>query len=233
MDWIELGNPTPRQGWKRVAQARWPSGEREPLPLDLPGSQVLFRDACALRRSQREFWPLKLEALSQLLELTCRVHFSISGMAQSSRPPPSAGALHPIRVLLHRFGEAHWTCYDPFDHALVRLHSDVEPTTVREALDAIMPGNDATLVLFAAEPGETLAKYENGCSLVWRDAGILQGYFALAAEALGLHLCLLGVTGEPWVSRLACARDLFGVGVAYVGASPDLQGSKPAHSEKR
>jgi hypothetical protein len=233
MDWIDLGVPTPRKGWKPNVQAPWPSGRREVLPKGLEGPEVTLRDVFANRRSRREFKPLALESLSQLLVLACKVHFSICDTTQSSRPAPSAGALHPIHVLLHRPGDELWNCYDPFEHALVDVASQISPIAVREDLGAIMPGDDATLLLFAAEPSGTFAKYEHACSLVWRDAGILQGYFSMAAEALGLHFCLLGVTGEPWVSRLVCEKALFGVGAAYVGASFDRQSAEPLHSDKR
>jgi hypothetical protein len=73
-------------------------------------------------------------------------------------------------------------------------------------------------MLFAAEPNLTFAKYNEACSLIWRDAGVLQGILSLAAEDLGLNFCLVGVTGEPWVSGLIEQNTLVGVGAAYVGA---------------
>jgi hypothetical protein len=112
---------------------------------------------------------------------------------------------------------AAWMRYDAFTHSLRELRTTVRPSTVRAALDEVMPGEKATVILFAAEPKLTFAKYEDACSLVWRDAGVLQGHLSLAAEALGLSLCLLGVTGEPWVSRLVEQDALVGVGAAYVG----------------
>jgi len=82
-----------------------------------------------------------------------------------------------------------------------------------------MVAGSATLLLFVAEPGMTIAKYSNASSLIWRDAGILQGYFAAAAESLDLNFCFLGVTGEPWASQLVDQPGLCGVGAAYVGAA--------------
>ena len=42
----------------------------------------------------------------------------------------------------------------------------------------------------------------------------------VAAESLDLSFCPLGVTGEPWTSRLLDQPGLVGVGAAFVGATP-------------
>jgi SagB-type dehydrogenase family enzyme len=161
--------------------------------------------------------------LSNLLSLTCRVQTIVSeslGFAQSMRPAPSAGAIHPIHVVLNGIHEPGWHRYDPFAHSLVELKSRVTVATVRDAFEIVLPVAGATLILFAAEPDRMFAKYCEGSSLVWRDAGVLQGYFAAAAEALELNFCLLGVTGEPWVSQLVDGANLVGAGAAYVGTAP-------------
>ena len=85
-------------------------------------------------------------------------------------------------------------------------------------MDKLLHAPEATLFLFAAEPGMTAAKYGDPLSLVWRDAGVLLGYLAAAAESIDLRLCPLGVTGDPWVRRLVDQAGLAGVGTALVGA---------------
>jgi hypothetical protein len=74
------------------------------------------------------------------------------------------------------------------------------------------------VLAFVAEPGRTAAKYEDSDSLVWRDAGVLQGMLCAVAPAVGLEVCLLGPTGDEWVSRLAGEGQLRGVGLARVVA---------------
>jgi SagB-type dehydrogenase family enzyme len=174
------------------------------------------------RRSGREYAAPSIEELAHLLSLSCRVREVLSPagtLPQSSRPAPSAGALHPIHIILHRRNEPQWNRYDPYTHALWELRSDTPPSVVRGALESVLPGGDATLMLFAAEPGLTFAKYHRACSLIWRDAGVLQGFLSLAAAAIGLNFCLVGVTGEPWVRGLVEQDALVGVGAAYVGAA--------------
>jgi hypothetical protein len=221
MNWIDLGNPVPRQEAHTCAPVSWPAGMVWPFP-QLPDRPAISFDKVRLRRrSGRTFLTPTDGQLGELLGLTCRVQFTISdiyGFPQTHRPPPSAGAIHPVNVIVHTAGEPSWARYDPFDHALVELPARIAPPTVRIAMEEVLPAGGATLLLFAAQPALTFAKYEHACSLVWRDAGVLQGYLSMAAESLGLNFCLIGVTGEPWVSRLIDEGALVGVGAAYVGA---------------
>jgi len=221
MRWIDLGNPIPRAKIESLEPVGWPGGDEFCLPSDAPEPNITFIDVIRSRRSKRTYAAPTIEQLARLLTLTCRIRapvVSVAGLYQSIRPAPSAGALHPIHVILHRRDEERWRRYDPYRHSLVDLPSKNAPSTVRESLEEVLVGGQATLMLFAAEPQLTFAKYEQACSLIWRDAGVLQGIFSLAAEALGFHWCLLGVTGEPWVSGLVQQHALVGVGAAYVGA---------------
>jgi SagB-type dehydrogenase family enzyme len=221
MHWINLGNPVPRTTLQRHVPLKWPHDKQVLLPTNPNEPWRSLAEVLRSRRSKRDYAALAIEELAQLLSLSSRVKEVLSSagtLPQSSRPAPSAGALHPIHIILHRQGELHWDRYDPYTHSLWGLRSETPPSMVREALEEVLPGGDATLMLFAAEPGLTFAKYERACSLIWRDAGVLQGFLSLAAEALGLNFCLVGVTGEPWVSGLVEQNALVGVGAAYVGA---------------
>ncbi len=221
MHWIDLGNPVPRATLQRHVPLKWPHDQELPLPKNPSEPSRSLAEILRSRRSRRDYAAPVIEDLAQLLSLSCRVREALSSagtLPQSSRPAPSAGALHPIHIILHRQDEPQWDRYDPYTHSLWGLRSDIPPSVVRGALEQVLPGGDATLMLFAAEPGMTFAKYDQACSLIWRDAGVLQGLLSLAAEALGLNFCLIGVTGEPWVSGLVEQNALVGVGAAYVGA---------------
>lgn len=222
MSWIDLGNPVPLEAPQPYSPTQWPKGKAHTLCEEFDEATRSFQHVVDTRRSRRTFDPPDEARLSHLLSLTCRARSIISqqlGFPQSARPAPSAGAIHPVHVILHGVNDPGWSRYDPFEHALVELPSRLEPSTVRAALDHVLPSARATLILFAAEPALTFAKYRDACSLIWRDAGVLQGYFSAAAEALELYFCLLGVTGEPWVSRLVDQKTLIGVGAAYVGSA--------------
>lgn len=222
MSWIDLGNPAPLEEPQPYSPTPWPKGKVRYLRAEPDGPARSFQQTVHTRRSQRIFDSPDEARLSHLLSWTCRASSIISqhlGFPQTTRPAPSAGAIHPVHVILHGIDDPGWCRYDPFEHALVELPSRLEPSTVRRALDHLLPSARATLILFAAEPALTFAKYRDGCSLIWRDAGVLQGYFSAAAEALELRFCLIGVTGEPWVSRLIDQKMLIGVGAAYVGSA--------------
>jgi hypothetical protein len=108
--------------------------------------------------------------------------------------------------------------YDPNEHGLRQLDTPLDVTALRAAMHEVIDAPNATLLLFVAEPGLTESKYEAATSLVWRDAGVLLGTIAMAAEALSLNFSPMGVTGEPWVGQLVPSAPLVGVGAAFVGA---------------
>ena len=223
MEWIELGNPFPLASPRTYEPVVWPAAERTPLPPsgDLPMRP--FGEIAGARRTRRTFSFLDLHSLSALLSLTCRVQRlgdEALGFPLSMRPVSSAGAIHPIHLVLACPGLLGWHRYDPIHHALARVPTTVDADEVRREMEKILPAADATLLMFAAEPGMTAAKYGDPLSLVWRDAGVLIGCLSMAAEALNLSFCPLGVTGEPWARRLLDRPGLVGVGAAFVGATP-------------
>ncbi len=224
-DWPDLGNPVPRERPRPCDVVAWPHGER----LDLsstpaacePSVEQLFRS----RRTERSIGRLPLDQLGTWLDLCCRaqeVHASSFGFALSLRPAPSAGAIHPVHLVLAQPGCNRWMRYDAVDHALVEVSSQIDARDVHQALQEVLPAPDATLILLAAEVAKTAAKYESAASLVWRDAGALLATMGLTAHALDLGFCPLGVTGEPWVGRLLEQQGLSGVGAAFIGGRTPL-----------
>lgn len=227
MTWVELGNPRPRSRALRYTPVQWPDGERTALSSlsALPSHDAVFArsvfDLSSQRRSARAFAPLARDRLGLLLELVNRQLASGSeylGFPLTQRPAPSAGAIHPVHLIVQDPALAGWHRYDPAGHALVSVPCAVDVAAVRRHMDQLVAAPTATLLLLAAEPGKTASKYVDSCSLVWRDAGVLLGYLSLAAEALNLAFLPLGVTADPWVRRLVDEPGLAGVGAALVGA---------------
>jgi SagB-type dehydrogenase family enzyme len=222
VEWQDLGSPQPRPVPRRYSNVQWPEGNR--LPLSSPDARYpkTFSEVSRLRKSRRNFSALGQARLGELLSLSCRVRTVTTGecgFLLTSRPTPSAGAIHPIHVVAIEPGAGTWLRYDAFTHELVEIPTSLSPAVVRSSLDQVLPAQLATILFFIAEPGKTAAKYECSASLVWRDAGALQGHLSAAAEALGLAFCLLGINGEPWASSIVDEPGLVGVGVAYVGES--------------
>lgn len=214
-------DPRPRPQATPYTPFVWPSGDVTPLE---PGAST-YVDLASLsrnRQTRREFRHLSLQQLGHLLWLACRVHSSTPspfGFDQQFRPLPSAGALHPIHVLLQRQREADWEIYDPEQHILVSVPVSAHlASEARRTADDTLYSGDATLIGFVAEPGKSGAKYINPESLVWRDAGVIIGYLSLFGEALGLSICPLGPTGDDILSRLSDDGLLRGAGLMLIGA---------------
>ena len=212
----------PRETPDRYEPIEWPAGRRiqlQPRTGALPVDFVALMEQRQTRRTfERE---MGLDALGGFLWLACRSRSSrpsVYGPNQESRPHPSAGAMHPVHVLvvrdrsvLHR--------YEPAAHSLIEIPGSA--AAAEEAIEAAMAslelGKGCVLAL-VAEPGKTGAKYEDPQSLVLRDAGVVLGYMSVVAEALGLAFCPLGITGEKkLVQGLPAAGQLRGVGLAVLG----------------
>ncbi|POY79700.1 hypothetical protein BKM09_013335 [Pseudomonas amygdali pv. morsprunorum] len=128
--------------------------------------------------------------------------------------------MHPIHVVVKRPGNARWWLYEPKTHQLLELkHAPAKLSSLYDLSLQVLQGDQAIRFLFLAEPGKTLGKYQDGASLIWRDAGALLGVMALTAAAQGLTFCPLGITGEPWASTLTDQGKLAGVGLALLGSA--------------
>ena len=217
-------DPIPRSVASLYSPIEWEVQKRRSLAVS--NSEELAPMATTLdsRHSQRTFAPICEARLGALLWHTARTKESAPsplGFQIEHRPTPSAGAIHPIHLVIQLANEGNWARYNPQEHSLDLLaQSDSLLQPLVDCSEQVMPRGGGHLILFVAEPGKTAAKYENPESLIWRDAGILQGSLALVAAALGLNYCLLGITGNPWVTQLSDQGKLQGVGVAILGSKP-------------
>lgn len=217
-------DPMPRAYAAKYQPFVWPSGLKRPLR---PRDQALRLDFCALleQRQTRRAFTKQLESatLGEFLWLACRNRSSrpsLFGPNQESRVYPSAGAMHPIHVLLAPCTGL-WMRYDPVEHALVDVPGSTDSAEAsRDAAGRLVDLGQGTLIGLVAEPGKTAAKYENHETLVWRDAGVVLGYMSIIAEALGLTFCPLGITGQPYLTDyLSDAAPLQAAGLAALGVA--------------
>lgn len=218
---VRLPDPSPRATPARYVPHRWSVAQSIALSTPSIARGDVFA-ALGRRRSGVQFQTLSREALGELLWHVMRVDAiapSPFGFEQEQRPTPSAGAIHPIHALIAEPGAESVTLYHPRWHQLdVLADSEGVYRGLRAQAHSLYAGAvNATVLAFVAEPGLTAAKYENATSLVWRDAGVLQGTMALAAEGAGLPFRLLGATGDAQVAPLAEQGVLVGVGLALVG----------------
>lgn len=221
MSWVDLGVPRPREVPIPYNPVTWTNRIIRELDTPTAFPDTCFADVVLTRRTRRQFGPISQADLSSFFWLSCRTQKnaeSDSGLPLAQRPVPSAGALHPIHVLINQPSDSNWWRYDPDDHSLNAVERSDVLSELRFEADGLVEIGSGILLLLVAEPGKSFTKYEDATGLIWRDAGVLLGQFALVSEALGLNFCALGITGAPWASDLDESGRLAGVGLGVLGA---------------
>lgn len=216
----DIPDPRPKSPASIYSPIAWPVADSIGLE---PGVAPMVVDLAALlaeRRSHAKGTDPSLQGIGATLwhvNRTLSTSPSPYGFQIERRPVPSAGALHPVHILVQLPQTELWTKYDPKRHRLDKLvdTNQVLKGLLDQAQDVAEHGSGSYLA-FVGEPGRLAAKYDNYESLLWRDAGVLQGNICLAAHAHGLGVCLLGVTGHRWTSRLAEEGHLVGLGLARI-----------------
>lgn len=238
LPWAGLGNPKPRINVNPYRPIKWQESESIALPeattdlhrqylAQISEKDRYYNEVVKARRTRYEFGRPPIDAISLLFDISCRVRAEIPssfGFPLTRRQAPSAGGVHPIHLVLHFDGENSLCRYDPFHHSLCKLRARVDPAELRTAMNELVDGQGAMLLMMVAEPELTATKYLSPDSLVWRDAGVLLGFLVLAAESLFLNFVPLGVTGDPWAGRLVDQAGLVGVGAALIGSRPCVGG---------
>lgn len=194
-----------------------------PVPDAIPSEECL--QVLHKRRSRRKFGRLDQRQLSALLWFSAKTLYrsvELSGFPWSHRPSPSAGGRHPIQILVlnAKHGSADLSLYEPELHALHSLRQSSDPKTIAfiATLDAVVPSQQGTILWFTADYLRTLSRYDQGESLVWRDAGALLGTIAVAAEALQLNCCAYGLTGDDWIATMFPRNRFGGAGGCVIGS---------------
>lgn len=226
MGHIELFSPALRQPQLTTDDFSFSVVKREYLPVPEQAPDRPCVQALSSRRSRRDFGPLAATGLSQLLWWAAKTKLAgrdATGHRWESRPAPSAGGRHPVDTIVIDRHEISLRVglYDPVAHALCQVKVADEKTLERlmRQVNDIVPIEQGILLWFVAQFDRTMAKYQDGESLVWRDAGALLAVFYLACEALDLSCCAIGITGEPEISVALGGPDkLRGVGGLVVGS---------------
>lgn len=218
--------PSPKRRSRDLKLREWSysTGPALYLPVPLRPSGIgNFFDIVDARRSRRPTGKIADQELSTVLWWTSKTRLQRRGDRWEHRPSPSAGGRHPIDIIVSNpsilSGALH--LYDTIGHAL-RPISRVNQRLVRllrAEAEQIVGAAGGTILWHAAQPSRTFARYRDGASLIWRDAGVLVAMTALVAEAASLACCPLGITGEPWLSRaMGSSSGVVGVGGCVIGS---------------
>jgi SagB-type dehydrogenase family enzyme len=183
-----------------------PDGDRFRLPKPADKLAIPLGDVLRARRSTRSFSTLDTAQLSTLLYHSARVRetwVGPGGFPCSSRSTPSAGARHPVDLVIipgkmtgpgaTDLARDSPFIYDPMTCELVRL-SGPSAEAFRDGLDHVsqmLGGTPSVLLAMVARLERTFSRYRGGLSLVYRDAGALLATIGLVASAIGLRGCPL------------------------------------------
>lgn len=202
-------NPTPKDQEDDVNSFYYPIGATMRLSKPEKPQPVNFWDVVINRRTRRTFSLLTLQEISDILWYSAKVQniaVQDNGYILTYRPSSSAGARHPIDILvmspiLEDFKSCYY--YNPFEHSLNKLTIAEDITS--QFISHISPTiqvQHGTILWFVAHVQRTTAKYKNAESLIWRDAGALIHSIQIASVGCNKSSCPIGSLGEPIISKM-------------------------------
>lgn len=191
--------------------------------IEVPPKRT-FADVIEHRRSSRVLAPASLEQTVGALLFALRPRFWKEGdsLRRSRRPSLSAGALHPITVLL--FHEHQTFRLNAESSTLDRLQfSDEAYAAWVSKCQGLLPEANGTFLALVADTARPSSAYANIESIVWRDAGAMLQTIALVSELFDLGFCPLGILGHEVVAELHADGQLLAVGAAVIGLRPEAR----------
>jgi len=216
-------DPLPRESSVAPTPIVWPIRRNIkgwfPRPIPPRG----FAEVLAARRSWRSLnEPTLLDVLDAVSAATL-VQSNLVGdpFERSRRAVASAGALHPISVVVMR--PALWPLplrVDPWSGRLQALKVADGAALRRgiELLVSMVPNGNPTFAALLGDIALVDGAYANPGSLLWRDAGALLATLHLCASAIGLGFCPLGLLGNEIAAALFPGNDrIVACGTAAIG----------------
>lgn len=188
-------------------------------PLVQP-AECSFTSVVERRRSRTEMRRAPLAEIANVVAFAVqpRQVLHADPYGRTRRISPSAGALHPVEVLMVH-GSARVYRYAPDTHELERLTvlHPRELALFRADCAEILPRALGTAIVLAGDLNRVASLYEQPESLMWRDAGALFQTVALSATAYGFAFCPLGTLGTPVLRAIEREEHLSAAGVGIIG----------------
>lgn len=212
-----MKNPRPKTIEESVTSFDYPIQHTIKLSRNIDPLPARFDEVITNRKSTKTFASIDLQQLSNLLWYTAKVKQTFvqdNGYILTHRGAPSAGARHPIDILIYNKENLHY--YNPFDHSLNQIATP-EITSFIQHIEQIVSIGNGTIFWFVAHYQRTAAKYEHPESLIWRDSGALLNSIQLTCTAMGLNSCPVGSLGEPYISAIFNQPGIFGAGGLLIG----------------
>lgn len=214
--------PLPRSSGDRPATS-FDLDDLSPLPKHIEAPLANFFDVL-VRRASRVGGRVPTGLLGSLLwhasQLRARRFDGRFGQWES-RPSPSAGGIHPIRLLVLPLDQRDVAgVYDDGTHSLGGVgRGPAEAIALNAAsVSTLTSATCGTTVQLFADPTRVAACYDNHESLLWRDAGAVTATLCLTAEALGLNAVPLGRHGTDIVHAVGLPAQVRGLGAVHIGS---------------
>lgn len=202
------------------ASLEWPISRSVKCANVSPPSEQPFLTILEARRSHRVMAHAPLGELVNAVAFCTRPRAKMYGepFQRSRRPSPSAGALHPVDILLvHDATQV--SRYVPLSHRLQTLH-----VSAPEHLEAfgddcrrMLPDAPGTAIVLVGDISSVEATYDRPESLLWRDGGALMQTLFLVMTAYQLAFCPLGILGTRVVHAIGLSEHATAIGVALAG----------------
>jgi hypothetical protein len=193
-------------------------------PIISPPSQD-FSAVVEMRRSTRDMQSAPLREIVNLIAFVTSPRFILEGdlLTRSRRLSPSAGALHPVDVVVVDWrGAYRMMHYNGWERQLeiLTIQNTLPLQDLAKKCCEILPEASGTALVFLGSLTTVDAAYERPMSLLWRDAGALMQTFALAATAYRLAFCPLGILGGEVIEATGLnGHDIRPAGIAMIGRS--------------
>src|SRR5690606_37059092 len=155
MTWIDLGDPVPKPTLDEYTPIQWDIGEVVYLSSPKNTINQSFTDVIDSRVSLRNFGFITEPQFEEFLWHSCRtrgIGASTLGFDLEHRASPSAGAIHPIHVIIKRPQDVQWWLYQPQTHSLAELKQESAKLIGLEGYaKEVLDGAQAVTMLFLAE----------------------------------------------------------------------------------
>lgn len=180
-------DPSPRLTPSIPKEFQWPTTQRYKCPtISLPRRQS-FLQVVENRRSIRNFGKISIRELANYIAFSVSPRLVGIGPRenQSLRLSLSAGALHPVDVVLVPRGARRIMRYNPKENQLDSLkivNGDYLCRFLKKSAE-VLPDTQGSFIVLVGDLRKVSNLYENPSSLLWRDAGALLQTLALTAEA--------------------------------------------------
>ena len=220
-------DPHPRPELLLHDRLVWPVRRRFGAWRERAPSRTTFDDVLSARRSHRSLGRARLVDVLDVVRGATSVGAVYRGddLARSRRTVASAGALHPVSVVIVRPGSTPVSFrVNPWSGGpeVLRVEDRTKMRSGLERVRRMLPEGAPTFLALIGDAGILEAAYDSSNSLLWRDAGALLATLHLLAVDRGLGFCPLGVLGAEFVEALfPDSPAVTPCGVAAIGTLPE------------